>query len=98
MRIVKRCHLLLLFSLALLVFCGQLPELFSLTDDVSNDFVEESLTHFPTSLESARVHTVSQNTIVFEEESNRTVVILRAAHPLPASSPDLLRLLSIQRK
>jgi len=98
MQIVKRCYLLLLFALALLLVCGQLPELFTLIDDVSNDFVEESVAPAPQSVEAASVDTESQNLTVFGEESNRTVVISPAARPLPAFQTDLLRLLTIQRK
>src|ERR1041384_261455 len=98
MRIVKRCHLLLLFFLALFVFCGQLPELFCLTDDVSNDFVEESLVPVSKSAESARVPRVSQSSFIFGEESNRTAAITPSKQPPPSFSPNLLRLFAIQRK
>jgi len=98
MRIVKKCYLLFLFSLALLLVCGQLPELFTLIDDTSNDFVEESLKPVSTSVETAPVNRPSQRSIVIEEESNRTVAVTPSKQPVPSFSPDLLRLLTIQRK
>src|SRR5436309_2761580 len=98
MRIVKRCHLLLLFSLALFVFCGQLPELFTLIDDVSNDFVEESLVPVSKSVESAPVPRVSQSSFIFEEESNRSAAITPSKQTPSSFSPDLLRSFTIQRK
>jgi len=98
MRTAKTCHLLLLFSLALFVFCGQLPELFTLIDDTSNDFVEESLVPVSASVESAPVSQVSQSSFVFEEESNRTAAITPSKQTLPSFSSDLLRLFFIQRK
>src|SRR5260370_16916531 len=42
MRFAKKFYLVLLFSLTLGLFCDELPESFSLSDDVSHDFVEES--------------------------------------------------------
>ena len=98
MRIVKRCHLLLLFSLALLLVCGQLPELFTLIDDVSNDFVEESFEHISKSVESAPIHSESQRTVTFEEESHSAATVAPSNQPLPSISPDLLRLFAMQRK
>ena len=98
MRIVKRFYLLYLLCVALLLFCGQLPELFSLIDDVSNDFVEESLVSVSKSVESAPLPRVSQSSFIFEEESNRTAAITPSKRTPSSFSPDLLRLLSIQRK
>src|SRR5215472_15997737 len=98
MRIVKRSHLLLLLSVALLLVCGQLPEFFTLVDDVSNDFVEESFASVPSAAESTPGHRVSQSTGIFETESKRAVGILPALQPLPASLPDLVPLFAIQRK
>ena len=98
MRIAKRCYLLWLFSLALLLVCGQLPELFNLIDDTSNDFVEESLVPVSKSVETSPVDTLSQRSVVFEEEANRTPAIPASKLSVPSFSPDLLRLLTIQRK
>ena len=98
MRIVKRCYLLFLFSLALLLMCGQLPELFTLIDDTSNEFVEESLTPVFKSIERAPTHTVSQRSAVFEKESTRIPAVTPSKERVLFFSPDLLRLLTIQRK
>lgn len=98
MRIAKRFHLLLFFSLGLLLVCGQLPELFTLIDDTSNDFVEDSLPSISNGVEKAPVPTLSQHGVVLGEEPNTTVSLTPSTQSLPSSSPDLLRLLSIQRK
>jgi len=70
MRMVKRLYLLLPFFTALILLCGQLPELLSLIDDTSNDFEEESLAHAPKSVQVTTGKTVSQRSLVFPEESN----------------------------
>ena len=98
MRIVKRCYLLFLFSTALLLVCGQLPELLTLIDDTSNDFVEESLVTVSPSTESAPVPARFQRSVIFKEESNRTTAIIPSTRSAPSFSPELLRLFTIQRK
>jgi len=98
MRIVKSCYLVVLFSLAMLPVCGEFPELSTLTDDVSNDFVQESFTPVSESAQIRHVTAISQRSVVFKEESNRTVTISASKQPVPFSSPNLLRLLTIQRK
>lgn len=95
---IKRIHLLLPFLVALILLCGQMPELLSLTDDISNDFEEESFAHVPKSEKVKTVETISQRGITFEEESKGITPIETSMQSVPASSPDLLRLLSIQRK
>ena len=98
MRIFKRCHFLFLLSLALLLVCGQLPELFTLIDDTSNDFVEESLVFDSASAESTPAPILSQHSVVFEEVSNRATAIIPSPQLAPSFSPDLLRSFTIQRK
>jgi len=104
MRIVKRCHLLLLFSLALLLVCGQLPELFTLIDDTSNDFVEvdESLAPASKDAEVKPTAAISQSSFVLDVVlggvSNRTVAVMPSNQSVASFSPDLLRLLTTQRK
>jgi len=97
MRIVKR--LCLTVSLALLLLSGQLPELLSLVDDTSNDFVEESLSAASENRESTPAKAILQQSVVLDEESGRAVVpVERSTQSAPLSSRSLFRLLSVQRK
>lgn len=98
MRIAERCYLLFFFSLALLLVCGQLPELVTLIDDVSNDFVEQSLASVSKDLETAPAHATPPPNFVFEEQLDRTVAFKPSTQPAPSFPPDLLRLRAIQRK
>lgn len=83
----------------LILLCGQLPELLTLTDDISNDFEEESLAHVPESVKVTTVNATSQNNIiVFEQESNGIALVRPPMQLAPSSSLDVLHLLSIQRK
>lgn len=98
----SRWCILFVFSLTLGLACGELPESFRLTDDVSNDFVEES-SPVSESTEIAPADLIGQHGNAQAEESIRESVpeparaISSIASP-PALSPNLLRLLSIQRK
>ena len=94
MRMVKRLYLVVPFFTALILLCGQLPELLSLTDDTSNDFEEESLAHAPESVQDTTVKTASQRSLVFPEESNGIALFKPPTRP----ALSLLRLLSIQRE
>jgi hypothetical protein len=97
MRFLKRLGVLLVFTLTLGLFCSEVPESLSLDDDTSNDFVTSTPAH---SLENFQT--------VRQEASPRPGPARIAAFPgvLPAyscepplsSGPELLRLLSIQRK
>lgn len=97
MRFVERLLILSIFSLTLGVFCSEIPEFLSLYDDPSDDFIASSslpeigntqtVRHVSTPLrDAARSDTLSD------------VPVLRSAVPPSAVGPDLLRLLSIQRK
>lgn len=99
MRAAKKFYLLLPFLMVVILLCGQLPELLTLTDDISNDFEEESLAHVPESVKVTTLNATSQkNIIVFEQESNG-IALARPPMQLAPSFPlDVLHLLSIQRK
>lgn len=94
-QIVKRLYLLFPLLLALLLLSGQLPELLSLIDDSSNDFVEECFVHVPECAKVVTVDAISRRSAVFE---GRIAPIKPSSQLAPSSPPDLLRLLSIQRK
>lgn len=98
MRMVKRLYLLLPLLMGLVLLCGQLPELLSFNDDTSNDFEEESLAHVPEGAKITTVKATSQRSIVFLEESNRIAVFKPPTRSALYFPPDLVRLLSNQRK
>jgi hypothetical protein len=97
MKFLKRFGALLTLSLALALFCGELPESLSLSDDASNDFVEP--TH-GSKLVAAAVTSLEANlqqraAPIAPFRGPAAVSFTRRAL---SSGPDLLRLLSIQRK
>lgn len=98
MRTVKKLYLLFPFLMVLVLLCGQLPELLTLTDDISNDFEEESLAYVPEGLKVTTSNAISRRGIVFEQESKRIVPIKPFTQLVPFSPPELLPLLSIQRE
>jgi hypothetical protein len=100
MRFAKKFYLLLLFSLTLGLFFGELPESFSLSDDVSNDFVEESAAPVSSGVEIARADLISEQSPYPTEQPFvlREPAGIPTPPPKASSGPNLLRLLSIQRK
>jgi hypothetical protein len=97
MRLAKRFHLLLLLSLSLGLFCGELPELFSLTDDAANDFVAGPVTPV---MSDDQVEYKGPESAPWKSPAEDLLPDTSALHPLEPTlpGPDLLRSLSIQRK
>jgi len=97
MKFLKRFGALLILSLAFALFCGEVPASLNLSDDASNDFVD-----------TASASTIEGVKTVRQKPSPRQDTAPIATFPgLPGvsftkpillSGPDLLRLLSIQRK
>src|SRR6266481_5197007 len=97
MRFFERLLIFCVFSLTLGVFFNEVPELISLYDDPSDDFVSSS------SMPSVgSIQTVRQNsTPVRDAAPNTPLSNLPAVHSAVPAFPtgsDLLRLLTIQRK
>ena len=98
MRLAKRFHVLLLLSLSLGVFCGELPELFSLTDDAANDFIEGPVTRV---VIDDQVECKSPVSAQWKSPTEELLPKPSAIHPLEPmleSGRDLLRSLFIQRE
>jgi|SRR5215472_834849 len=99
MRALNKLYILVLFSLALGLFCGEIPESFQLDDDTSNDCIEE--TH---ARESKIAEPVSG--IQVPKQSNippigrdfRNCATVPSAESAPLIGVDLLVMLSVQRK
>jgi hypothetical protein len=100
--LVQVCHLLFLFLLSLSLYCGELPESLVLSDDGTNDFVESSASHGVSELQ--RVHenpagTATSFSVEEPPEEPPSLIPFGAPPRLRLiSRPNLLRLLSIQRK
>src|SRR5215469_2985876 len=101
MRFVKRVYLLFLFSLALGLFCSEIPETFTLEDDISNDFIQECPASISPCTLTSQEHLASQTDLVEENEgsqNSRIIPITFRGELAAASGRDLLRLHSVQRK
>ncbi len=98
MRFVKRLHILFLLLLSLGLFCGEIPESSDLSDDVSNDFVEESCAPHSGCTEIAPEDVIPQPSVSAAETVMAILPVLPSAEFSPPAGPDLLRLLTTQRK
>jgi hypothetical protein len=98
MEFLRRSFLLLVCSLAFGLVCSEIPESIRLCEDTSNDFVESTPAPKIDNVQTNR-HEISSR----QDKARRiaTSPILRDIYcpePAPSSGPDLLQLLSIQRK
>ena len=96
---MKKASILLTFLIVLSVGCAEIPELFSICDDTSNDFVETVVV--------GRAETEAQ---IIQQETNSASWLLpresdicrgsdrSSPQRLPLSGQELLLLLSIHRK
>lgn len=100
MHSLRGFSILLLFCLAFGLACSEIPETLRLCDDTSNDFVA------PPSGPKLRAVTL---TIAHQVSTSlpgnsvagfavRTIAMILSTEPVIHSGPELLRLLSIQRK
>jgi hypothetical protein len=98
MRSLRECSILLILCLAFALVCSEIPETLNLCDDTSNDFVG------PPSGPRLGAVTISHQVLVSHQGSSvadlalRTLAMISSVEPVVPSGPELLRLLSIQRK
>jgi hypothetical protein len=97
MRSVRKFCILLLLCVAFGLVCSEIPETLNLCDDASNDFVG--------SLSGSRLEAVAITHQVLISRWGNSVadvafrsLAMISAEPVVPSGPELLRLLSIQRK
>jgi len=100
MRCLRRFCILLVSSLAFGLICSEIPESLSLYDDISNDFlvsgsapkigIVQTARREP-NLRRAAAPTAALSTLP-------SLLPIHSTQPALPSGPDLLRLLSIQRK
>ncbi len=98
MRFVKRLHILFLLLLSLGLSCSEVPESFNLSDDVSNDFVEESCAPHSRCTEIAPEYLIPQPRVSTADVVITTPPMLSLDEVSPFAGPDLLQLLTVQRK
>jgi hypothetical protein len=95
--VLGRFCVLLVFSLAFGLICSEIPESLSLYDDTSNDFLVSA-----PAPKIGRVQTARREASPRQDAApTATLPSLSPAHctqPALPSGPNLLRLLSIQRK
>lgn len=97
MRVLKTFYLVVLFSLSMGLFCGELPETLSLRDDTSNDYVNDS------SANAARETAIEQKEIVLEhraasqKQEFETVYATPSTGPASFSGQEILQHFSIRR-
>jgi hypothetical protein len=90
MRFAKGLGLLFVLAATLGLACSEIPELLTLTDNVSNDFVDES---------SAAVTKLAEIALVAQaREMIRNLLVILPTNSVRLAGQKLLRLLSIQRK
>lgn len=95
---LRKFSILLLFSLALGLVCSEIPEVLNLCDDASNDFVVS-----PSGPRLGAI-TIAHQILASSPGSSvagfavQTHAMTPSAEPVVPSGPELLRLLSIQRK
>jgi hypothetical protein len=97
MRFLGRFCILLIFSLAFGLICSEIPESLSLQDDTSNDFLVSS-----SAPKIGRVQTARREANARQDAAPTdklpSLPLIHCTQPALASGPNLLRLLSVQRK
>src|SRR5579859_3617909 len=84
MRLLKTLYLVALFSLSMGLFCGELPETWSLRDDTSNDYVNDS------NATAAKETAVDQKQIVKEKRAASEQRRVIADSQTPSAGPAIL--------
>lgn len=97
MRFLKRFGILLVFSVTLGLFCGEFAELLALEDDTTNDFVTPTPVQNIENVQAVREE-ASPGRSTAPRVTYPSISVICFTQPALPSGPDLLRLLSIQRK
>ena len=97
MRLFERLFIVCLFALTLGVFCSEVPELISLNDDSSDDFVTSSSLPARTSIQTVQQVSTAQRRLV-PIAARSCLSINQSPERFFLAGTDLLRLLSTQQK
>jgi hypothetical protein len=98
MRLAKVLQFFCLLSLAVALFGGEVVESACFVNDVSNDYVQAPASPSHQFAKKAPADVVSQSNVGITEKLVLNFALTISIKPAPASTSDLLRLLSIQRK
>jgi hypothetical protein len=96
MRFLKRLGILFVFSLTLGLFYSEFAELLALEDDTTNDFVTSTPAQNIENVQTVREEATRRSTA--PRVTYRSISVICFTQPALPSGPNLLRLLSIQRK
>jgi hypothetical protein len=97
MRILKTFYLTLLFSLAMGLFCGELPETMRLRDDSSNDYVTDSSKSALREMEIIRAKRAPEQRLAIGKSAVTRIHVTDSAETAPCSGQKLLQLFSVRR-
>jgi hypothetical protein len=97
MRIFRTFYLVVLFSLSLGVFCGEIPEDLRLKDDTTNDYVNDSCTRAAREIEVECKTSIPDQHITVIQSHVKWRHAADLVEPSPAAGKELLPLLSIRR-
>jgi hypothetical protein len=98
MRVLKIFYVVVLFSISMGLFCGELPETLRLRDDTSNDYVNDSSASAARETEAVR-EKIPEERVAIRQPLARPVppTTRSAAGHTVHSGQKLLSLLSIRR-
>ena len=98
MGFAKNLRFIFLLVLSLGLFCGELPEMFTLIDDASNSFVRDSVAPLDSEILGAREDPSPTSLIFPVREPLRWLLASQLVETTFKSGRELLRLFSVQRK
>jgi hypothetical protein len=98
MRSLRKSCVVLLFCLAFGLVCSEMPEAFNLCDDTSNDFIGSPSGPRLGAVKITHQVLLSRRGGSAGDAGFRGLAMISSTEPVVPSGPELLRLLSIQRK
>ena len=90
--------MLLIFCLVFCLVCSEIPEMFELCDDTSNDLVGSPSSPRLGALRITPQISISPRCGALADVAFRNLAVISSAELVVPCGPELLRLLSIQRK
>jgi hypothetical protein len=95
---VRRMPLSLVFFLVLSVQCAEIPELATLTDNTSNDFVSVTCVGTSATTPSAEAQVLPNKRLTESVTTRQAFQFLLVVRPSPIHGRDLLRMISLHRE
>ncbi len=97
MRIFRTFYLVVLFSLSMGVFCGEIPEDLRLQDDTTNDYVNDSCTKAAREVERDCKGSIPVQRVALKQAPAERTEVADSVEPVPPAGKELLPILSIRR-